>query len=396
MKVGKRLALILAAVMMFALLIGCTPAQTQSEGAGDAPASSGGSDSTSRPIITLVPPEFDPNESFSTGPNGEPASSATGLTLTDDEIQQLKDGNYKVVLAFHYMGNEFNTSVMEAISATFETFGIEIAGVTDANFSVEQQVADIESLLALNPDVLLSTPVDPVSTEAAFRKALGQGVKLVFMENIAANMTAGNEYVTCVAADNYGNGVVSADIMAQALENKGDVGIIFHDADFFVTRQRSDGFRDTINAKYPDINIVAEGGFTDQHKVTEVADGMFANFPNIDGVFTVWGEPAEGVIASAKSIDRTDLIITSIDLDQNSAKLIAEDGMIRGLGAQRPHDQGVALAYSTAYALLGKDVPAFITAPPLPVVKANLLEAFVEAYGKEPPQELVDILNNNK
>jgi ribose transport system substrate-binding protein len=206
-------------------------------------------------------------------------------------------------------------------------------------------------------------------------------------------MVAGKDYVSCIAADNFGNGMAAADIMAEALGGKGEVGVVYFDANFFVTTQRSDGFKYQIKTKYPDIKIVAEGGFTDQNKVTEVADGMLANHPKINGIFAVWDIPAEGVMASAKSAGRGDLIVTTIDLGANAARLIAENGMIKGLRAQRPYDQGVAIAMATAYGLIGKPAPAFVAVPPLPVVRANLLEAWREAYHQDAPKELADLVS---
>ena len=329
----------------------------------------------SSPVKELSVPAFSTEDIKSTGPNGEPAVSATKLELTDEDRQKLKDGHFKVAMAFHMLSNEMNSTELVAMKDTFTKLGVNVVGVTDAQMKVEQQVGDIESLMALHPDALLSIPIDPVSTESTYRAASKAGVKLVFIENISAHMVAGKDYVSWIAADNYGNGMAAADVMGEALGGKGEVGVVFLDANFWVTNQRAEGFKYRIKTKYPDIKIVAEGGFTDGNKVTEVADGMLANHPKINGVFAVWDVPAEGVMAAAKSAGRNDLIITTSDLGANAARLIAEGGMIKGLGAQRPYDQGVAIATATAYGLIGKPAPAFVAVPPLPVVRANLLEA---------------------
>jgi ribose transport system substrate-binding protein len=349
----------------------------------------------SAPVKELAVPAYSTEDIKSTGPNGEPAVSATKLELTDEERQKLKNGHFKVAMAFHMLSNEMNSTELVALKDTFAKLGVNVVGVTDAQMKVEQQVGDIESLMALHPDALLSIPIDPVSTESSYRAAEKAGAKLVFIENISAHMVAGRDYVSCIAADNYGNGMGAADIMAEALGGKGEVGIVFLDANFWVTNQRAEGFKYRIKTKYPDIKIVAEGGFTDGNKVTEVADGMLANHPKINGVFAVWDVPAEGVMASAKSAGRNDLVITTIDLGANAARLIAEGGMIKGLGAQRPYDQGVAIAMATAYGLIGKPAPAFVAVPPLPVVRVNLLEAWRQAYHQEPPKELVDLVQKN-
>ncbi|MBX3584192.1 MAG: substrate-binding domain-containing protein [Rhizobiaceae bacterium] len=170
----------------------------------------------------LSVPAFSADEIKSTGPLGEAAVSATQLTLTDEEKQKLKDGKFKVGMAFHMLSNEMNQTVLMALKDTFADLGVEVVGVTDAQMKVETQVANIESLTALDPDAILSVPIDPVSTEASYRAAIEAGAKIVFIENIAANMEAGKDYVSSIAADNFGNGMAAADIMAEAIGGKGE------------------------------------------------------------------------------------------------------------------------------------------------------------------------------
>src|SRR5919107_1785205 len=81
------------------------------------------------------------------------------------------------------------------------------------------------------------------ATAATYKKAAAQGVKLVFMDNVPMGMKHGEDYVSVASADNFGNGVASAHLMAEGLDGRGSVGVVFHNADFFVTRQRYEAFR---------------------------------------------------------------------------------------------------------------------------------------------------------
>ena len=78
------------------------------------------------------------------------------------------------------------------------------------------------------------------------------------MDNVPNGFEAGKDYVSVVSADNYGNGVASAHLMAKALQSKGQIGLVYHAADFFVTRQRYEAFKKTITENYPEIKIIAE------------------------------------------------------------------------------------------------------------------------------------------
>jgi ribose transport system substrate-binding protein len=65
-------------------------------------------------------------------------------------------------------------------------------------------------------------------------------------------------------------------------------------------------------------------------------------------------------------------VITTCDLGLNVAIDMAQDGFIKGLGAQRPFDQGTTEALLAGYGLLGKEAPAYIALPALPVTRDRL------------------------
>jgi ribose transport system substrate-binding protein len=326
----------------------------------------------------------------SKGPGGETAISAKTLKLTGEELATIKKGNYKAAIVMHYAGNDWSTAQIKGLQDTFALMGIEIVATTDANFKPEKQVSDIETVLAKKPDIMVSIPVDAVSTADAYRKAAEQGVKLVFMDNKPDGLEHGKDYVSVVSADNYGNGIEAAHIMAKAIGNEGEVGVIFHDADFFVTKQRTDAFEKTITDEYPNIKIVDRGGIAGPNDGEKVASAMLTKNPNIKGIFVVWDVPAEGALAAARSTGRDDLVITTIDLGTNVALDIAQGGMIKGLGAQLPYDQGVAEAILAGYALLGKETPAYVAVPALQVTKDNLLESWNTVYHSDAPKTIQD------
>ena len=334
---------------------------------------------------------------LSKGPNGEEPSPAADLNLSAAEIDQIKAMNATAAIVMHYGGNDWSRAQIEGLKFQFGELGIEVIAVTDAGFKPEKQVADIETIMARKPDIIVSVPTDPSATAAAYMAAAAAGVKIVFMENTPPGMTAGVDYVSVVSADNYGNGVAAAHLMAEALgEDGGQIGLVFHAADFFVTRQRYDAFKATITEDYPNIEIVAEQGICGPDfsgDADKAASDMLISHSDLDGIRAVWDVPAEGVISAARVAGRNDLVITTIDLGENVAINMAQGGFIKGLGAQRPFDQGVAEAMLAGYGLLGKEAPAFVALPALPVSKDNLLEAWETVYRAAPTQNILDSMD---
>ena len=332
---------------------------------------------------------------LSTGPQGESPVSASEINLTDDEIAKIKAMNATAVIPMHIMSGDWSQAQINGLKHQFEKMGVEVLAVTDAGFKAEKQVSDIETLLAKNPDILVSIPTDPTATAPAYKKAAEQGVVLVFMDNVPNGFVAGKDYVAAVSADNIGNGVASAHLMAKALNQKGEIGIVFHAADFFVTAQRYEGFKTTIVENYPDIKIVAEqgiGGPDFPGDAEKAASAMIVSNSDLDGIWAVWDQPAEGVMEAARANGKDDLIITTIDLGENVAIAIAKGGPVYGLGAQRPFDQGVTEAKLAGYGLLGKEAPPYVALPALPVEKDNILDAWSAVYYQDAPQSIVKSL----
>jgi ribose transport system substrate-binding protein len=330
-------------------------------------------------------------KALSKGPNGETPSPASAVTLTPEETAKIKEQKPTAAIVMHYAGNDWSQAQVAGLKEQFGKLGINVIAVTDAGFKPEKQVADIETVLAQKPNIIVSIPTDPVSTADAYRKAAEQGVKLVFMDNVPKGLTAGKEYVSVVSADNYGNGVAAAHLMAKALKGKGKIGLVFHAADFFVTRQRLEGFKNTIQESYPDIKIVGEqgiGGPDFTGDADKAASALLTSNRDLNGIWAVWDVPAEGVISAARAAGKDNLVITTCDLGLNVAIDMAQDGFIKGLGAQRPFDQGTAEALLAGYGLLGKEAPAYVALPALPVTRDNLLEAWKEVYHQEAPDTL--------
>jgi ribose transport system substrate-binding protein len=329
---------------------------------------------------------------LSTGPNGEKPSPASDLKLSASELQQIKDKKPTAAIVLHYGGNDWSTAQVDGLRNQLQKMGIRVIAVTDANFKPEKQVSDIETVLAKKPDIIISIPTDPVATAAAYRKAERAGVKLVFMDNVPKGFAPGKDYVSVVSADNYGNGVASAHLMAEKLKGKGKIGIVFHEADFFVTKQRYIAFKKTIADDYPGIKIVAQQGIAGPDfagDAEKVASAMLTKNADLDAIWAVWDVPAEGVLAAARANGRNDLDVTTIDLGQNVAIDMAKGGPVKGLGAQRPFDQGVAEATLAGYGLLGKKAPPYVAVNALPVTPQNLADAWRTVYHQGLPPKVV-------
>ncbi|MEV4708758.1 substrate-binding domain-containing protein [Actinoplanes sp. NPDC049316] len=330
---------------------------------------------------------------LSDGPHGEKPAPASAADLTPNEIAQVKAKHATAAIVMHYAGNDWAIAQIAGLKHEFTNLGIRVLAVTDANFKPDQQVSNLETVLSQKPDIIVSIPTDPVATADAYKRAAATGARLVFMDNVPNGMAPGRDYVSMVSADNYGNGVVSAHLLAKSLGGEGEIGVIYHEADFFVTKQRWQGFTATIKQDYPGIRIVEEKGIAGPDfagDAQNVANAYLSRHPKLDGIWAVWDVPAEGVMAAARSYGRYDLAVATEDLGRNVAIALAKNQIVVGLGAQMPFDQGVTEARLGAGALLGKSEPPYVALSALPVDHTNVLEAWKQVYHSDPPEYLRD------
>ncbi len=329
------------------------------------------------------------------GPNGEVATPSSALTLTDVEAAKLKDGRYTAALVWH-TSSDFISAVTAGAIHEFDRAGIKVVATTDAGFDSARQLSDVETVMAKSPSVILALPLDPIGSAKAFQAAKEKGVRLVFLSNVPAGYKQGVDYVSIVTDDLFQMGKQAADALAKSLRDQGKVAWIFHDAQYYVTNQRDNAFRKTIDDDYKNMSIVASQGIADPALAEDVAHALLTKNPDLDGMYVTWAEPAEGVLAALRSAGNTKVKIVTLDLSEPIALDLARGGNVTAIVADKAFELGRAMAVAACYGLLDKKAPAFAVAPALTITKENLAEGYRASLNREPPESVLEILQANQ
>lgn len=323
------------------------------------------------------------------GPSGETATPSAEVRLSDADLAAVKEKGYKAALLWH-TSSDFTNAVTAGAKDEFARAGILIVATTDAGFDAARQRSDIETALAAKPNVILSLPLDPVTSAEAFRQALTDGTKLVFLSNLPKGYKHGADYAAIVTDDLFQMGKQAADALAKALDGKGKVGYIFHDASYYVTNQRDQAFKTTIEKDYPGIKIVAEQGISDPARAEELASAMLVQHPDLDGIYVTWAEPADGVLSALRASGNTKTKIVTLDLAEPVALDMVKGGNVTALVADKAYELGRAMAAVGVKALLGQETPAFVVAPALTVTKQNVAQGWKDSLNRDAPQSVLD------
>lgn len=324
------------------------------------------------------------------GPQGEEPTWYEDITLTNAEKEKVRKGGYKAAYLMH-TSSDFSNALLKGAEDVFDDLNIDLVLTTDAEMDPTKQKTDVETALAQKPDIILTLVIDPVSGAEAFRPAVEQGVSLVFMSNLPAGYEHGEDYVGIVTDDLYGMGKAAAEMLADSLGGKGKVAWIYHDADYYVTNQRDNAFKTVIEENYPDIEIVAERGIANPADGEVIASAIITQNPDLDGFYTPWDTPAEGVVAACRAAKRPDIKVVTLDLGANNALDMAKGGNVVGIAADLAYDLGRTKALMGVYGILGKDAPPFVIVPAIKVTKENLVEGWQKSLHTDPPPEVMDL-----
>lgn len=324
------------------------------------------------------------------GPNGEHAVTAKAVRLTKGEVAKLRKGHYTAAMAWHESAT-FTTGVTDGAKAEFKKLGIRVVATTQANFDAATQVNQLQTIEALHPSAILSLPIDPVSEASAYRQVSAKGSKLVLLSNVPKGLKYHKQYAGMVTDDLANMGKQAAELLGTAMHGHGDVGMLYYDANYYVTNERDAAFRTFLHLLYPKIHIVVQEAMPDPNKAETVASAMLTRYPDIKGIYVPWSQPpAESVLSALRSIGgRTGVKVVTMDLDPSIDANLCQGNYLAGIVADQPYLLGQTLAKEAGLAILHKTVPRFAVVKAIAVKKSNIVKAWKATLDQKAPKNIV-------
>lgn len=350
-------------------------------------------------LINKVPVTLNVREStqiIGRGPFGEKSVYPDVLVLSESEIEEVRNGNYNAAISFHYSGKAWMRLIELGIRDVFNKLNIKLIAITDAHFDANLQIKQLDSLMLQEPNIIISIPCDDIVTAPNYKKIAKSNTKLILINNVPIELKHG-DYVTCISVNERENGHNAGKLLGQCFKNfkKAKIGLIIHGAPFFGTKQRDSAAEQVIHEEFKNIEIVSKESFIKEDRVYNICKEMIKANPEIKSIYVSWDGPALRAMEALSDLGREDISIVTCDLDIEVAINMAKGRMIKGLSAQRPYEQGVAMAYAAANAMLGKSVPPFIGVKPYLVTPNNLSKAWKDIIKEKEPDSLLEVLPQN-
>ena len=184
-----------------------------------------------------------------------------------------------------------------AVAASRES-GVEIdwnGPALETDFT--SQIAITDAFINRRVDGILLAPSEQEALVPAIRRARQAGIPLTIFDSRAQT----EDYVSFVATDNYGGGVMGARRLAKILDGRGRVALIAVMPGGASTLEREKGFRDTLEKEFPDIRLVAwQYGMAEYGRSLAVTEDILTAHPALDGLFASNESSAVGAVQAVK------------------------------------------------------------------------------------------------
>ena len=134
--------------------------------------------------------------------------------------------------------------------------------------------------------------------------------------------------------------------------------------------------------------VVKSARFAHIAEAGNAVNNLLSENPETKGLFVVWDEPAIGAIKAVRERG-LELTMTTVDLGLTVAMELATGGLIKGIAAQQPYDQGVAAADAALLAIAGRQPPPWVALPGLAVTEQSVVQDYQIVWHAPAPPELI-------
>ena len=277
-----------------------------------------------------------------------PLSLAVQMSATAKDLKDLK------IAVIPKVAVPFFDDCNNGAKAAADKLGVQYQWVVPQNTQGATQVRILEDLIAKKVDGIAISVNEPKSVEAAIKKAVASGIKVVTFDSDSPN-SGRSMYIGTI---NTAAGVTMGESMAKAIDGDGEVAILTGQLGAVNLNERIGGIKSAL-AKYPKIKIVAtEGTEDDLAKAVSTTESIFRAHPALKGIFGVSqvGGPAVSKVMATKEFGAKKNAVKVFAFDDlpDTIKGVKE-GYIQGIMVQRPVTMGKLAVEHLVAQITGKE-----------------------------------------
>lgn len=246
--------------------------------------------------------------SSTSSPVETPVTSDVTTAAGDDE---------KVVVAF--LVKSLAVDFWKTVAANAEATAAELGNVElivhapDSEANVDQQVNQVESMVAQGVDAIVIAPVAPVQLEPPLSRAVDAGIPVVVLDSRVENFE--DKQSAYVGTDNFNGGKAAGEFIAEELGGQGKVALVNGTPGVSAVEDRIAGVTDALAGT--GVEIVGQTAAVDctTDNGVRAAEDLLSAHPDLDGMFVACGTAAVGAnrAVEASPIKWEDFVLVGFD-----------------------------------------------------------------------------------
>ena len=240
----------------------------------------------------------------------------------------------------------------------------------------ERQIQIVEDFIALKVAGIVLAPNDSSALVPKVEEMFAKNIPCVIIDSEIDT----DKYVSFAATNNYQGGVIAARRMGKILNGKGKVIVVKFMPGSGSTTNRENGFIDTIEKEFSDIEIVdTKYGMATVETALQAAEDLLTKHTELDGLYACNAGTSVGSAQALQSQGRSgEIKMVGFDAEETLIDKLTS-GIIDSLVVQDPHKMGYIGVKTLVDKINGKDVPKSIDTGVELVTVERLKESKIKA-----------------
>ncbi|MEN8905424.1 MAG: substrate-binding domain-containing protein [Clostridiales bacterium] len=251
-----------------------------------------------------------------------PGSSTNDSTTTESESHDLEGSKGEEYYMVTFVSEiEYWKGCYKGFEEAATRYNVTPIYDGEPDYDTDKCIKKLDEIIAKKPAGIALTCMDSEAYTESINKAMEQGIEVVCFD---ADSEGSNRY-SFLSTDNVAAGNTAANTIADLIQNEGDVIVVTLE-DQSNHQDRTKGFKETIENKYPNVNVVdVISGGSEQIKAAKATAEAIEKYPNVKAIFATDATSGTGVAAAVKEINKIgDIKILSFDTDKSTLDLIKE------------------------------------------------------------------------
>jgi ribose transport system substrate-binding protein len=221
----------------------------------------------------------------------------------------------------------------------------------------ERQIQIVEDFIALKVAGVVLAPNGSNALVPKVEEMFAKNIPCVIIDSEIDT----DKYVSFAATNNYQGGVIAARRMGKILNGKGKVIVTKFMPGSGSTINRENGFIETIEKEFPDIEIVdTKYGMATVETALQAAEDLLTKHAQLDGLYASNASTSVGSAQALQSQGRADSIkMVGFDAEETLIDKL-RSGVVDSLVVQDPYKMGYTGVKTLVDKINGKDVPKSI------------------------------------